>query len=174
MPKLFSAREKVIFYAVIYIALLSVLFRFIFVPALNKNEYLNREIRASLTKLNKYNRLLKDKQAIISHYQKLYPNIKLPQEEAPEDPLASALTELQRLAAVSNIRIIDIRPQVAAGKKAQKELVIDMRAQATTEGYLRFIYDVETSAPLLNISRLQFSAKPNTPDLEGNFSIDLK
>lgn len=172
MPKLFSSREKMIFYAVIYIAAFSVLFRFIFVPVMNKNEYLNKEIRASLIKLKKYNRLLKGKQEILNRYQQFFPDYKLAGDEEKQEPLSAALSELQKSAAASNIRIVDIRPQIAAAKKsAQKELVIDMRAQATMEEYLKFIYDIETSASFLNINRLQFMAKPNTQDLEGIFSI---
>lgn len=172
MQKLFSSREKAIFYAVIYIAAFSVLFRFIFVPAFSRNEYLNKEVRASLMKLKKYNRLLKDKQEIISRYEKFSPGFKLADEEARQDPLASALSELQKLSSASNVRIIDIRPQAATAKKSgQKELIIDMRAQGRMEEYLRFIYNIETSASLLNIDRLQFLAKPNTEYLEGIFSI---
>jgi len=171
MQKLFSPREKIILFATIYIAVFGILFKFLFVPVLNRNEYLNKEINAVSTKLKKYKQLLKNKQDILERYKKFSADFKF-QEDTQEEPLASGLSELQKLAGSANIRIIDMRPQSAARKNpAQKEFSVDLRTEGLIEGYLKFIYNIETSVSLLNIERLQLTVQPNTQNLEGNFSI---
>jgi hypothetical protein len=93
--------------------------------------------------------------------------------EFKQDSLVAALSELQNLAKNAKIRIIDLRPQQVAktNKKSGKEITIDMRAEGSMEGYLKFIYDIENSLWVLHIKKFQLLAKNNSSALEGVFTI---
>ncbi|MBM3246455.1 MAG: hypothetical protein FJZ13_03895 [Candidatus Omnitrophica bacterium] len=169
MPKILSKREKIILYVAIGVIVFSLGFNFLIAPGLGRNDVLNREISMVRTKLKKYRWLLSQKDYIQNKYNKFSSTLKLPGEQA--DTLTGALAELENLAKDANVRIIDLRPQPTINPSEYQEIIIDLRAEGTMEGYLKFIYNLENSLSLLKIKRFQLSAKPNNPALEGNFSI---
>jgi len=148
----------------------SIIFNFLVLPVLNKNDALNKEINIARAKLKKYLQLLSQKEDIQSKYSNFSTRFKISGQ--PEEIAVSTLSELEGLAKEANIRIIDIRPQGASKASAlYKETLIDLKTEGAAEGYLKFIYDIENSLLLLRIKRYQLSAKPNAPLLEGSFSI---
>jgi hypothetical protein len=164
MIKVLNKRERGILYLAVSVFLIAVCFNFFISPLLSRNALLNKEINVARAKLKRYLRLLNQKEQIKNKYTG---KLNMP-EGLAENPLALTLAELDSLAKDTNIRIIDIRPQAAARKK---EVVIDLRAEGTLDGFMKFIYDVETSLALLQIKRLQFSSKPETASLEATFTI---
>ena len=139
-------------------------------PVLNKNDALNKQINIAREKLKKYLQLLSQKEDIQNKYSNFSTRFKISGQ--PEDRVVSTFSELEGLAKEANIRIIDIRPQGTSKAAAlYKEALIDLKTEGTTEGYLKFIYDIENSLLLLRIKRYQLTTKPNTPLLEGSFSI---
>jgi len=169
MPKILSSREKTILFLAISAITLSLVFNFLIIPVLKKNSALNKEIAMTKTKLNKYRRLLTQKDHIQNKYNKFSSRIGSSYQD--KDTLVSALSTLETLAQESGIRIIDIRPQGSKDWELYKEILIDLKAEATLEGYLKFIYNIENSLSLLRIKRFQISARPNTQILDGKFSI---
>lgn len=169
MQRILTLREKTILYLAISVIIFSVIFNFLIIPVLKKNGALNKEIALTKTKLNKYTRLLTQKDLIQSKYNKFASRISPSLQD--KGTLVSALSTLETLAQESGIRILDIRPQGSRDLELYKEILIDLKAEATLEGYLKFIYNIENSLSLLRIRRFQISAKPNTEVLEGKFSI---
>jgi hypothetical protein len=169
MIKVLTKRERIILYTTIGIIIFALGFNFLIAPLLTKNENLNREIVLSRTKLKKYLRLLSQKDYIEKKYNKFSTPLKGSQEGT--DAFVNALSELENLAKAANIRIVDIRPQSAKSLALYKETLIDLRTEGTMEGYLKFIYNLENSLSLLRIKRFQLNAKPNSPTLEGSFSV---
>lgn len=169
MLRIFSKREKAILYTTIGVLIFALGFNFLIAPILTKNDYLNKEIALARAKLKKYRWLLSQKDHIKSKYDRFSSLIKLDSKQ--QDSLTATLSELENLAKNANIRIIDLRPQTYKTLDLYREILIDLRAEGTMEGYLNFIYNLENSLSLLRIKRFQFSAKPNVSTLEGNFSI---
>lgn len=169
MQKIISKREKIILYATIGVIVFSIGFNFLFAPLLIKNDNLNKEINISRAKLRKYLRLLSQKDSIQSKYSKLSADFKVSTRQ--EGALVTTLSELENIAKNSNIRIIDIRPQAPKSSDLYKEVIIELRTEGAMESYLNFIYTMENSLLLLRIKKIQLSAKPNTSNLEGLFSI---
>ncbi len=172
MIKLLRKREKVILYLAIAIILFMLIFNFIISPVMAKYANLNKEISVTSAKLRKYTALLGQKEKIQEKYSDKFNSVSgLP--EFNGDSLVTALSELQHLAKRADIRIIDLRPRQGAktGSQPYKEIIIDMRAEGSMEGYLKFIYDIENSFWILRIKKFQLLAKSNSTDLEGVFTI---
>jgi Tfp pilus assembly protein PilO len=169
MPRVFTKREKIIFSATIGVFIFAVIFNLFFVPVLNRNDTLSRELSFTRAKLVKYTQLLGKKDTIRNKYGEFASTFKAPSKQ--EDTLVDSLTELENLSKQSNIKILDIRPQAPKNLGLYREILIDLRTEGSMENYLKFIYNLENSLSLLRIIRFQLSSRPNTPTLEGSFSI---
>jgi Tfp pilus assembly protein PilO len=169
IKRFLTKREKIIFYLTIAIVTFSVVFNFFLAPLLSKISTLNREIRTTRAKFRKYSWLLAQKDQLHDKYNQLALQFRLPQ--VGSDALVGVLSELENLARDANIRLVDIRPQGEGKRDLSKGILVDLRTEGTMEGYLKFIYGIENSLLLLQIKKVQLSAKVNSPTLEGSFSI---
>lgn len=169
MLKILNKRERIILYTTIGVIFFSIGFNFLVAPILVKNENLNKEINITRAKLGKYMLLLSQKKYIQEKYSKFSEPLRA--SSLKEETPVNILSELENLAQTSNIRIIDIRPQTQRSAALYSEVIIDLRAEGTMEGFLKFIYNLENSLSLLRIKRMQINAKINTSTLEGSFSI---
>ncbi|MDD5531128.1 MAG: hypothetical protein PHX21_14005 [bacterium] len=170
MQKLSEKKDKTLFYIVIIILITG--FSYFIIPILNLNKNLNNEIKLNREKLNKYSRLIKQKNYIKDEYSK-YPSIFKITNEQPDVPV-NTLAILEYLAKDANIKIIDMRVKNISGKSTglgYEGVIIDLRSEGVMEGYFSFIYNLENSPSLLKIQRFQLNAKPNSRTLEGDFSI---
>jgi len=167
MQRVFTKREKIIFYLTIGLAIFGVLFKFLLGPMLTRNESLNKEINYNRAKFKKYLWLISQKENLQGKYKKFYQS-----EKISSDITISALSELEQLGKASGVRIIDIRPEgITQGKDFYKELLIDLRTEGAMESYLKFIYEIENSISLLIIKKLKLTARPLSTLLEGSLSI---
>jgi hypothetical protein len=169
MQKILNKREKIVLYTTVGIIIFSIAFNLFIEPTLSRNETLNKEINIARLKLNKYLKLLSQKEYIQDKYKKFSASLKL--SGSGEDTFVGVLSEIESLAKASNIRILDVRPQSPKILDLYKENLIELRTEGQIEGYLKFIYNIENSLSLLKIRRFQLNAKPNTALLEGSFSI---
>ncbi|MDD5652814.1 MAG: GspMb/PilO family protein [Candidatus Omnitrophica bacterium] len=167
MQRIISKREKLIFYLTVAIIIFSLIFNFLLAPVFKKNELLNRQITTTRAKLKKYLWLLNQKEAIQNN--KYTSGAKLSLSE--KDTLVDTLAELENLAKDANIRIVDIRPQTPRSLDLYKEIIIDVRAEGSLDGYIKFIYSLENSLSLLEVKKLDLNTKPNSQLLEGAFTI---
>lgn len=165
-------KKERVFLLVVALALVFVsALRFFYVPVFLKNQALGREINTLGSRVCTYTRLISQKDRIRAEFAKASPVPDSPAAERP-DTLMAVLSELEKLAKNSDIRIIDIRPQQQQNtSQGNRQLAVDLRTEGVMEGYLRFIYATENSALLLKIKRLQLNLKTATPLLEGQFSI---
>ena len=170
MQRILNKREKIILYITISVIGFSAIFNFLVAPLAKKNELLNGEINITRVKLKKYILLLSQKGSIQNAYNKFSATFKAPahKEHAP----VAVLSELENLAKGSGINLIDIKPQAPKNSGLQyKEIFVDLKTEGPIEGYLKFIYSIERSLSLLRVKAFRLNSKPNTPALEGNFSI---
>lgn len=167
MIKFFNKKEKTVFYLIAFILLLAIYFNFVIMPILDKGLSLNIEINYTKDRLIRDIKLLSKKQQLIGNSSAgLKPLLNLYNQK--EDSVLLVLSELEKMAGSSKIRIIDMRPQVSI---AQKKILIDLRGEGSLESFMKFIYELETSPVLLQIKKLQFNARPEATNLEGFFSI---
>lgn len=170
MQKILSKKEEIILYITIAVIFSSVGLNAIATPLFNKNKALNKEIYFNKVKLTKYHRLLKQRVDIQNRYNELF--ARLGGNFSGLDKSANALSNLDTLAKSANIRIVDMRPEVAPkSQAAYKEVIIGLKTEGTMESYLKFLYEIEYPFSSLSIKNFQLNVKPNTQFLEGIFTI---
>lgn len=143
--------------------------RVIIFPMIKRYSELNSEIRVNRLKLQKYARLLSQKDSILAKNDSLSKIMILSKEEGSSS--VSALSELENLAKNANILILEIRPQSVKSTSLHKEMDIELKTEGGLRDYLKFMYDIEHSLSLLTVKKLKLSSQPNTQTIEGLFSI---
>ena len=150
--------------AVIFISL----FNFILIPLIKKNAELNQRIETARFKLNRYTKLLGQKEIFESKFS-------AGQNVSSEhtDPLMAVIAEIERMAKVSNIKINDMRPHPNSQSRERiKEIGIELTVEGTMEGFMKFMYGLENSFLFLEINKLHLSnSKTDSSLLEGIFSL---
>lgn len=168
--KILTKREKIILFLTLGVITFFLIFNFIFEPVIEKFSILNQEIVKTKIKLERYLRLLSEKEKIETSFGKIASSAKI--EGSEEEILATILTEIENLSQQAGLHITDVRPQgVSKDRGAYKELNIELKQEGTIEGFLRFIYDLEKSPHLLRIKKLQLNSKARGGILEGNLLI---
>jgi hypothetical protein len=169
MNKLFSSRERIIFIVTASVVVFFVFFHFFFLPVFEKNSALDKEIRLTLSKYKKYQRLISQKDRIRSQAE-LFPFL-FKKTSKGTGVQESALFGLQNLAKNANLELLDIRPQSAKGASSSNETTVDLKTEGSPLAFLKFFYDIETSASLFEIKSFLLKSKFNSPFLEGTFSV---
>jgi len=168
MQKLLNKRERVFIFLTLAVVAFSILFYFLIEPTLSRNAKLNQEISTNRLKLKKYLQLLSQKEYIRSRYNELASS--QPSSNVSQNTLVNALAEIETLARLANIRIVDIRPQNSGGN-TNKEMIFGLRTEGAIEGYIKFNYSIENSPLLLRIKKFQLNVKSGSAALEGTFII---
>ncbi len=169
MLKIFTGREKTIFYLTAGLIVFALTFNFLLVPLFARISRLNKEIALTRMKLVKYSWLLSQKDFLMAKYAAGGSSGNTSDQD---DPLLSGLSAIELLAQQSNIRIIDIRPDPQVKSSGQhKEALIELRAEGEVKGFFAFIYKLENSLTLLKIKKFQLSLRPGNQALEGRFTI---
>lgn len=169
MLQVLSTREKIILAFTILVIVFSVLFNLLFSPLLAKNAELSGQIKIAEARIRKGYRLLSQKEALLKRFNSLPEAIK--RTLSGEDTSVGILSEIERVAKASLLRIIDIRPQTGEGGLSSKKTVIWLKTEGNIENYLKFIYDIENSLSFLKISEFQLSSQGGKQALEGTFLI---
>lgn len=169
MLKILTGREKTIFYLTSGVIVFALGFNFLLMPLFGKFSRLNREIALTRMKLVKYSWLLSQKDALLARYAV---GVSSGNTSGQDDPLLSGLSTIEGLAQQSNIRIIDIRPDMQVKSSGQnKEALVELRAEGDAKGFFAFIYKLENSLFLLKVKKFQLSLRPGNQALEGRFTI---
>jgi len=143
MQRILSRREKIILYLTVIIILVGIGFNFTIEPVLTKNSSLDKEIDITKSKLKKYLQLLSQKEYIQNKYNKFSESLLRP--DLSKDTSVKMLSEIENLAKESKVQILDIRPGNPKNADLYKESLIELRADADMESYLKFIYNIENS-----------------------------
>ena len=169
MQKILTRREKTVFYLTFGVIVFALAFNFILMPLFARISRLNKEIVFTRMKLVKYSWLLSQKDALLAKYSA---GASSGNASGQDDSLLSGLSTIEGLAQQSNIRIIDIRPDMQVKLSGQhKEAFIELRAEGEVKGFFAFIYKLENSLSFLKIKKFQLSLRPGNQALEGRFTI---
>ena len=95
---------------------------------------ISKEINITKARLRKYNRLLSQKDAIHSKYAQFTTNAQGTAQTS--GVMGSALAELENLAKASGVAIVDIRPQAQNVQAVYGELLVELRAESSMDGFL--------------------------------------
>jgi len=169
MQKILTRREKTVLYLTAGVIVFALAFNFLLMPLFARISRINKEIVLTRMKLLKYSWLLSQKDDLLAKYAA---GGSSGNSFGQDDPLLAGLSTIEDLAQQSNIRIIDIRPDMQEKSSSQhKEALIELRAEGNVKGFFAFIYKLENSLFLLKIKKFQLSLRPGNQDLEGRFTI---
>lgn len=152
----FSSRERALVIATILILFSTVSYGFIIEPLLRAYSDLSYRIATDAKKLEKNQRLIHMKDAIIAEYER-YSKILRP-TGSDEEEIASMLKVIEATARNDNVYILNIRPQPLKDEELYKIFSLELSAEAEIERLVRFIYDLQTGTDLLRVRRLTISA----------------
>lgn len=167
MMRILNKREKFIACSIVFVICLLAAGNLVVLPLVKRNEFLNREIQFTALKLNKYKWLLNNKERIFKKYGGDTTSIL-----SASGLEVNVLSELENAAKLYGIAIIDVRSQgVFKDSGGPRRESVDLRAEGTIQDFVKFIYAIENSIFMFNISRFQLKSKSNSSLLEGSFSI---
>jgi len=159
-----SKRERLILTLCIGIIALSILYAFVLEPFVNMWSGLNSEIESARLKLKKSTEILKRRREIAERYKNLSGYIK-PQSGSDEEEIAQLLSEIEKLANTSNVRITDIKPKAARRSGYYKIYVVEVESEGNISTFTKFIYEIQNSPQLLKVKKLSLNMKGITDNL---------
>lgn len=165
-----AKREKYILYGVMVLLFALVLERLIFNPLSERLWELNQQINAEEAKLIRGLRAEKQKDRIISEYQSYEKYLKL--KGSDEEVVSEYLREIEKLARESAVSVSYTKPQLRSERGIYKEYTVDVRAAATLENTITFLYNLNSSNLLLRVEKFTLSLEQETDtDLKLNLVI---
>lgn len=161
-----SSREKIFLYTAIVFVSCTFLAGALILPVLEKFRQLNEEIliQEKLLTRNVHNLLQKDK-VVAEHKQfENYSNV----VGSYEEEMAKFLNNVEEYARESQVYLVDIKPHPVIEMDFCKKYAIEVNSQGEMKGLISFLYKIESSDGLMNIEKLQLSAKKaGSPVVEG-------
>ena len=165
-----SIREKRLVAITLALASLSIGYIFILEPFYKKYVGFNQEIHVKQIRLAKSLRLVKEKDAITREYKK-YSRL-LTTSGSEEEEMAAVLSEIEKTGKAAGIYMSDVKPQRVKDMDFYRELLVEIKFQATMQTLAQFIYNLESSHSLLKVKRLQINIKGGGDvSIEGNLQI---
>ena len=161
-----TSREKKIASLAVALVLVYVVFSFCVGPSVRANAQVNKEIAVARVKLKKYLTLIGNKDLLRQRYRIVYGSDFVQNEHGNE--IVRTLSELESYAKSSQIRLLDMRPEMQ-GKK--KNVRIDIKSEGSIEAYTKFLYDLEHMSTSLHVQRASLNARPHAGELEGFFVV---
>lgn len=165
-----SMREKKLAFTTLALVSLSIGYIFILEPLSKKYVGLNQEIHTKQIRLAKSERLVKEKDVITRGYKK-YSQL-LTTSGSEEEEMAVVLSEIEKTGKAAGIYMSDVKPQRVKEMDFYRELLVEIKFQATMQTLAQFIYNLENSGSLLKVKRLQINIKGGgAASIEGNLQI---
>lgn len=164
-----NRREKTLSHIAFSVIICGLALNFIIVPLLSKHSRLTREITLSETSLKKYVQLSGQNNNVKDKYNEFLFGISSTGQK--QNVAIEMLANLEQMANSANIRIVDVRPQSSQSSPASESTLIELKTEGSLDGYVKFVYSIESPLSLLRIKNIQLTAKPGSQLLDGNLSI---
>ena len=165
-----SGREKTIFGLCIVVAVGVLLYVLALEPIFTSWEKMNRKIRSRQIRLRKISKIVKEKEKSEQELKELTSGAKLgiPNEEW----LTALLSSLEMMARQSGVVILNRKPLPIKEHGFYQELSAEVEVECDLATLSKFLYQMETSAQILNVETLQLNPKGRSSSrLKGQISI---
>ncbi|MFH1045531.1 MAG: type 4a pilus biogenesis protein PilO [Candidatus Omnitrophota bacterium] len=151
-------REKMIFYAIVFVLALVFLEQLILEPILGKMRALDQEIGTEEARIKKNLHILAQKDTLKKEidYFDAYAGEQLSQEEQT----VGLLQEIEEMANKTALYVIDIKAAGLSETEQLRKFLVKLNCEAQLQQLTNFFYDVESSKKLLKIE--DFDIRPKT------------
>ena len=165
-----SSREKTIFAFCIASVLGVLLYVLALEPILASWEKVNREIRRREIRIQKISKVIKKKEILEARLNELKKRAKL---GIPKEEWETALfTSLDAMARDSGVIILNRTSHPSREHGFYQELSTDLEMECNLDTLSKFLYQMETSAQILNVETLRLNPKGRgSSKLNGQMSI---
>jgi len=165
-----SSREKKLAVATFALASFGLCFVFVVEPLYKSYKALNQEIKEKQLRLAKNQRLMREKDAITKEFQK-YSEL-ITTKKSHEEEMALVLSEIEKTGKAAQMYLSDVKPQRIKDMDFYRELLVEIKFQANMQCITKFIYNLQNSASLLKVKRLQINTKGiGSSEIEGTIQI---
>ncbi len=158
IPKQLSPREKKILALTVAMLLVVGGYYGVWVPMQAKFQTLGEQIFSMQLKLRKSKTFLRQQDDIREEAKK-YQNLELMDAGKDEEEIARLLNLIEQTARKNSVSLSDVKPQAVQSDKVAKRYVVELHAEASLEGVLRFFYELQTSAELLKVEQVEIAPK---------------
>jgi len=158
-----NPRERSIMAVTIALAVFYGGFQFVYKPLKKQEAILEQGISEELKTLKKdFLTVEKEK-----HLHKFYEKLLTPFEEkrSDEEEVSELLSRMQVLAAETNLRIIEMKPQRPRKTEFCKFLPLSLSLEGSYVDIIRFLYTVQADTYRLGVEELVIEAKPAQPSI---------
>ncbi len=157
-----TRRERTLAIATVSIASAALAYTFAIEPVVRQWNDLDKKIQDKEIVLQKYSRILRDRQAIEktkAEYSKYFEAKRL----TPEEESAVALSRIEKTARETNVRITNIKPLLYKPFSGYNKFTFRVVAESKLSELIRFIYNLQSSDQLLKVERMVLRANENDP-----------
>lgn len=159
-----TKREKTIFLITFVVILIMLCYNFLIEPLTKKITFANNEIGVSQIELNKIQRLLLEREEILSFYEQYAKDVKI-KGASDEEAIANFLSNVESLARKSSVLINDVKPKPTKDFDNYKKFSFDLEIDGSIDNITKFIYELESSSEAIKVERLQISVKTGKDDI---------
>jgi len=144
----------------------------IIVPFQQKLSGLNNEATLQEARLKKGVSLVERKDEIEKEYGK-YASYFSMQDFSDEEAVANFLKEVEKVCRDTGLTILDMKPQKEAkGDKFSKQYQINIKAEASMQKLVTFLYELHNSSVLFSVEKLVLVPKAeDSPDLNISMTV---
>jgi len=152
-----SKKERNLFLIAIIFVGCAILYRTTLLPAIGSSAALNRQIQLKRRMIKDSLGLLNQKENIQKESRK-YANY-AKQKLSEEEETASFLKEIEDIARISQLQLIDLKPYSAKRKDFCIEYRIEIETESDMNQLITFIYNLQHSESLLRVVKFRISPK---------------
>jgi len=160
-----SRRERILFVSVMILITLSILYQFIVEPLYRKFVDLQQELSTKQVQLMKSLRLLEEKEDVTKEFQRYSQLLKTKRTE--EEEMAFVLGEIEKIGKQAGVYLSDVKPQRIKDWEYYRQLLVEIKFEATMDTLTQFIYNIQSSPFLLKVKRLNINSKSADSVLQG-------
>lgn len=153
-----SKKEKIGLVAAIVVMMLVAIDRLVISPIGGRIQRVNQEIQFSEKKLSRDLRNMNNKDLVESEYKK-YKNYVKKTAASDEEDVANILGEIESLARLSGVSLVDIKPQTPKQTGFYKEYAIGVEVEGSMEQVITFLHNLNSSTQLLRALKLRIGLK---------------
>lgn len=144
--------------------------RAVIAPIHRQIQRLYKEVEIKEREFGQGVRNIKQKNIIISQYQK-YTEY-LVKGGSDEEEIAKVLSELEGLARETYVGLIDVRPQLPTRTEFYRIFYIEVEIESEMDSLVNFLYQLNNSPQLLRTKKVRFSLKDkDSPFIKATFLI---
>lgn len=147
-----TTREKIIFAVCLFLAIVFVLYKFVFNPLVNNQKSLNQKIEKTKKKYVKTQRTIQEAKSLQGLYDQYLSEFK--QRESNEQTVAYLISEIEKVSTQINLVISDLKPKPVKPDKTFNYYSISLSIEGPWTDILKLIHLLQSQPYLFEVEEM--------------------